>query len=177
MKSSFPKFVFSTFAIFPLSMIATETVLDSSASFDGNKNGNFSVRESQEDAGTTYLFKGNVTLENIPGTGTAITKSCFNNTKGDLTFTGNGNSLLFQTVDAGTVAGAAVNSSVVDKSTTFIGFSSLSFIASPGSSITTGKGAVSCSTGSLSLTKMSVCSSAKTFQRIMAVLSPQKLFH
>lgn len=153
MKSSFPKFVFSTFAIFPLSMIATETVLDSSASFDGNKNGNFSVRESQEDAGTTYLFKGNVTLENIPGTGTAITKSCFNNTKGDLTFTGNGNSLLFQTVDAGTVAGAAVNSSVADKSTTFIGFSSLSFIASPGSSITTGKGAVSCSTGSLSFDK------------------------
>ncbi|SPN73198.1 Uncharacterized protein with a C-terminal OMP (outer membrane protein) domain,chlamydial polymorphic outer membrane protein repeat,Autotransporter beta-domain [Chlamydia serpentis] len=143
MNASFPKFIFSAFTVLPLSISAAEIILDSSANFNGNENGNFSIYESQADDGTTYLFKGNISIQNIPGKGTAIIKSCFTNTKGDLIFIGNGNSLAFNTVNAGNVPGAAISSIVVDKTTTFSGFSLLSFISTPGDVVNNGQGAFS----------------------------------
>ncbi|ANH78846.1 autotransporter domain-containing protein [Candidatus Chlamydia sanziniae] len=144
MKVFSPRFLFSTLFTLPLSVSAVEVILDSNANFSGAGGGSFVPKETTEASGTTYVLKTDVTIANVPGpTGSVVAKSCFANTAGDLTFAGNGYTLIFNTLDMGTTAGAAISSTVADKAMIFTGFFQLSFLLAPGSTVATGKGAIS----------------------------------
>ncbi|WP_100934809.1 polymorphic outer membrane protein middle domain-containing protein [Candidatus Chlamydia corallus] len=132
-----------------ISTYGVDVTLSPTDSFDGADGGTFAPKSTTDASGTNYIFSGSVYISEA-GKGTALTSCCFTKANGDLTFTGKGYSFSFNTIDASGNAAAAA-STAADKALTFTGFSNLSFIAAPGSTVTTGKSTLS-SGGALNLT-------------------------
>ncbi|AAD18590.1 polymorphic outer membrane protein middle domain-containing protein [Chlamydia pneumoniae] len=153
MKIPLHKLLISSTLVTPILLsIATygaDASLSPTDSFDGAGGSTFTPKSTADANGTNYVLSGNVYI-NDAGKGTALTGCCFTETTGDLTFTGKGYSFSFNTVDAGSNAGAAA-STTADKALTFTGFSNLSFIAAPGTTVASGKSTLS-SAGALNLT-------------------------
>ncbi|AAP97948.1 outer membrane protein 7 [Chlamydia pneumoniae TW-183] len=132
---------------------ATTEELSASNSFDGTTSTtSFSSKTSSATDGTNYVFKDSVVIENVPKTGETQSTSCFKNdaAAGDLNFLGGGFSFTFSNIDATTASGAAIGSEAANKTVTLSGFSALSFLKSPASTVTNGLGAINVK-GNLSL--------------------------
>ncbi|ACZ33432.1 outer membrane protein 5 [Chlamydia pneumoniae LPCoLN] len=144
MKTSIPWVLVSSVLAFSchLQSLANEELLSPDDSFNGNiDSGTFTPKTSA----TTYSLTGDVFFYE-PGKGTPLSDSCFKQTTDNLTFLGNGHSLTFGFIDAGTNPGAAA-STTANKNLTFSGFSLLSFDSSPNTTVTTGQGTLSSAGG------------------------------
>ncbi|SPN73583.1 Polymorphic membrane protein F,chlamydial polymorphic outer membrane protein repeat,Autotransporter beta-domain [Chlamydia serpentis] len=131
--------------------VAADTNIGPSDSFDGSTNsGTYTPKNTT--TGVNYTLTGDVALQNLGGT-TPLTNGCFSDTSEGLTFIGGGYSLYFKNI-VSSADGAALSVSVSDKNLSLSGFSSLTFLATPSSVITTptGKGAIKCG-GNLTFTK------------------------
>ncbi|ANH78847.1 polymorphic outer membrane protein middle domain-containing protein [Candidatus Chlamydia sanziniae] len=126
------------------SAYAATTSLGPKDSYDGDTNAKaFSEKETTGGAdGTVYNSTGDVTI-NQAGKSTALTKSCFSEQDGDLTFKGNSYSLFFNNIKS-TAEGAVIGSAGASKTVKLTGFSTLSFIAAPS---TSGKGTMKSTDG------------------------------
>ncbi|WP_035417716.1 Pmp family polymorphic membrane protein autotransporter adhesin [Chlamydia pecorum] len=109
-------------------------------SFNGADGGTFKPLETTDAQGTTYTLLKDISISSAGDT-TPLASSCFNDTAGDLTFLGEGYSLIFNTINAGANPGA-IDVEGADKTLSLQDFSYLSFIASPSSTTTNGTGAV-----------------------------------
>ncbi|WP_375793514.1 autotransporter domain-containing protein [Chlamydia sp. 12-01] len=102
-----------------------QETLNSDNSYNGNTSNNaFTTKTSSKAEGTVYTCTGDICIA-YAGKGTPLTNSCFTQTAGDLSFIGNGNSLYFENIDAGTTNPAAINVSA-DKTLSISGFSTFS---------------------------------------------------
>ncbi|WP_201456756.1 polymorphic outer membrane protein middle domain-containing protein [Chlamydia sp. 17-3921] len=143
MKCSLYWLLISSAIALPLSnfSVFAETIpLGPTDSYNGDANSTFTPKSTTKAEGTTYSLTGDMSISNA-GKGTALTTSCFKEASGDLTFDGNGHSMSFNTIDAGANPGA-IDVSTADKSLTLEGFHNLSFVLSPATTVTTGKGAI-----------------------------------
>ncbi|MEF9519778.1 chemotaxis protein [Chlamydia crocodili] len=104
-----------------------------------NGNGTFTPKTSSNSTSTTYTCEGNVCIANA-GNPTPLTGSCFSQTAGNLIFIGNGHSLCFDSINAGSNNPGAINVSGNDKTLSVTGFSSFSCASCPPG--TTGMGAI-----------------------------------
>ncbi|WP_348662692.1 autotransporter domain-containing protein [Chlamydia vaughanii] len=128
--------VASTFSSFAA---PAEKTLDSSNSYNGNTTTDPFTPDSNTDTnGTNYTCTGDICIA-FAGKTAALTNSCFNQTAGDLSFTGTGGSLCFDNVNA-TSKPAAIEVGSSDKNLTVTGFSTFSCISCPPG--TTGNGAI-----------------------------------
>ncbi|KZN26810.1 polymorphic outer membrane protein middle domain-containing protein [Chlamydia pecorum] len=133
--------VSSTLLSFSLGFSVYAANVDLKESFNGSDGGTFTPKATTDAQGTTYTLLNDISIYSAGNTTTPLTSSCFNDTAGDLTFLGEGYSLIFNTINAGTNPGA-IDVEGADKTLSLQDFSYLSFIASPASTTTNGTGAV-----------------------------------
>ncbi|SYX08771.1 Polymorphic membrane protein F,chlamydial polymorphic outer membrane protein repeat,Autotransporter beta-domain [Chlamydia poikilotherma] len=117
----------------------TQATLGPSDSYNGNTaNAEFSPKSTADTNGVIYSCNGDVSIA-YAGKTTPLTSSCFSDSQGNLTFTGNGHSLCFDNINAGTNPGA-INVGSNDKTLSISGFSLFSCSFCPPG--TTGTGAI-----------------------------------
>ncbi|EPP34362.1 autotransporter beta-domain protein [Chlamydia ibidis] len=120
------------------SAFGAETPLDQAAMLDANNA--ITPKSTSTATGTMYRLDSDITIMDA-GQTAALASSCFVQTAADLTFLGNGHSLLIENVNTGANPGA-INVSTADKSLTLSGFSSLIFRKCPPSTVANGKGSL-----------------------------------
>ncbi|SFW03821.1 hypothetical protein [Chlamydia abortus] len=139
---------------------ATETEL--SDSFDGftQPEQGFTSKDTDNEAGTTYTLKADISFANIISLTTATEQpprtvsgnsegSCFTNTKGDLSFAGDSHSLEFINIFL-KGQGAAISHTAKDKTLKLSNISDLTFASAPSpGAIAEGKGTIFCQGSSL----------------------------
>lgn len=131
----------STLLSFSLGFSVYAANVDLTESFNGADGGTFSPKTTADAQGTTYTLLNDISISSAGDTTTQLTSSCFKESSGDLTFLGEGYSLIFNTINAGANPGA-IDVEGADKTLSLQDFSYLSFIASPSSTTTNGTGAV-----------------------------------
>ncbi len=130
--------VASTYASFAA---VDEKTLTSADSYDGNTAAAaFTTQDNTSTDGTNYTCTGDICIA-FAGKGAALTNSCFNQSQGNLSFTGTGGSLCFDNINGGTTKPAAIEVAGADKTLSVTGFSLFSCISCPPG--TTGHGAIS----------------------------------
>ncbi|AZU10435.1 autotransporter domain-containing protein [Chlamydia psittaci] len=132
-----------------------------STGFDGSAQPTpgFTSKDTSNPEGTTYTLKADISFSNI----TTITTeegqplriksnsnegSCFTNTQGDLSFAGDSHSLAFTDISL-TGQGAAISNKASGKTLNLSNISNLTFSSCPGTSASSGKGAIFCQGSSL----------------------------
>ncbi|MEF9496527.1 MULTISPECIES: autotransporter domain-containing protein [Chlamydia] len=131
--------LFSSFAL----SIATELLADAdtvnlAAGFNGSSSETFDVKQTNNADGTTYNLSSAISFLNVSKLNPANT-SCFANSAGDLTFTGNRRLLYFDDIIS-TAKGAAISTTADAKTLTISGCLRLIFHACPRAEI--GNGAI-----------------------------------
>ncbi|QVE48830.1 polymorphic outer membrane protein middle domain-containing protein [Chlamydia crocodili] len=140
---------------------ASKTITELTEGFDGSVNPpkEFTSKATSNAAGTTYSLTTDISFTNIttltptpppqPASGSKTNEgSCFSNTAGDLTFSGATHSLTFENISL-TAKGAAISNTASGTTLQLTNLTNLTFSNSPGSSVSTGKGAIYCEGSSL----------------------------
>nr|CRI42134.1 Probable outer membrane protein pmp1 [Chlamydia pneumoniae] len=122
-------FSFTLLSVFDTSLSATTISLTPEDSFHGDSQN--AERSYNVQAGDVYSLTGDVSISNVDNS--ALNKACFNVTSGSVTFAGNHHGLYFNNISSGTTKEGAVLCCQDPQATArFSGFSTLSFIQSPG---------------------------------------------
>ncbi|MFJ1509070.1 polymorphic outer membrane protein middle domain-containing protein [Chlamydia crocodili] len=148
---------------------AGKTSTNLTDSFDGSTDSQpFTTKSSSNDAGTTYNVNTDVSFKNISKVTTSSSSSssgsqpssgadqgsaegnCFKNTAGDLNFSGDSASLIFENISL-TAQGAAISNTASGKTLQLTNLTNLTFSNSPGSTVTDGKGAICCQDSKLQI--------------------------
>lgn len=118
-----------------------QETLSPTDSYNGAVNGStpFTPKTPSSADGTNYNCTGNVCISNAGTNGTALTSSCFNTAQA-LSFQGNGYSLCFDNVNAGSSNPAAINATGASNALTLSGFSLFACTNCPPGA--TGQGAI-----------------------------------
>ncbi|WP_349822579.1 chemotaxis protein [Chlamydia abortus] len=121
---------------------AEQKTLTSADSYNGLTAGDkeFQPKETTQSAGTTYTCTGNICIAYAGLGEEGLSKSCFTDTAGDLSFIGNGYTLCFDNITTTASNPGAINVSGTDKTLNVSGFSLFSCAHCPPG--TTGYGAI-----------------------------------
>lgn len=131
--------LFSSFALSTATkLLADADSVNLATGFNGSTSETFNVKQTNNADGTTYTLSSAITFEHINQLKPANT-SCFANTAGDLTFTGNRRLLYFNNISS-TAKGAAISTTADGKTLTISGALQLIFYMSP--RLDTGNGAI-----------------------------------
>ncbi|SGA14957.1 polymorphic outer membrane protein [Chlamydia abortus] len=131
--------LFSSFALSTATkLLADADSVNLATRFNGSTSETFNVKQTDNADGTTYILGSAITFEHINQLKPANT-SCFANTAGDLTFTGNRRLLYFNNISS-TAKGAAISTTADGKTLTISGALQLIFYMSP--RLATGNGAI-----------------------------------